>query len=503
MEYLVTGNEMHAYDTYTIEQIGIPALVLMERAALKVAEYIEKKFSENSNVLCVCGTGNNGGDGFCVARLLIDRGMNVDTVLVGDDTKATNETKIQLDILKQYGVFPYDKIPNEEYDVIIDAFFGIGLKRELVGKHKDVINEINTLSGVKISIDIPSGINVDSGQSMGTAVKADVTITLAFRKRGLYLYPGSDFAGNIELVDIGISTRSFVNQMPGMYTIMKNAKSYFPERKKDGNKGTFGKVLLVAGSADMAGAAILAGRSAYKSGAGMVKLIIPETIRVIIQESLPDAMIQTYCGVQNLSEEEKNEFIKNMDWADTVAIGPGLSISEIGKEFLNLAITYDDKPLVIDADGINMLAIEPKLLETLVNQIENRHKPVILTPHMGELARLLKKKINEVVQDETGNTISAAELTHCIVVGKSARTHVYQQGNPIFLNTAGNNKMATAGSGDVLTGIIASFLAQGLTPFQAAESGVYIHACAGDAAAHHAGSAALTASDIIAGLSYL
>lgn len=503
MEYLVTGNEMHAYDTYTIEQIGIPALVLMERAALKVAEYIEKRFPKNSRVICICGTGNNGGDGLCVTRLLIDYGFNVDTVLIGEYTKTTSETRTQLSILKQYGIHPYDKIPNKEYDVIIDAIFGTGLKREIVGKHKDVIHEINTLSGVKISIDVPSGINADSGKSMGTAVKADITIALAFRKRGLYLYPGSEYAGDIELVDIGISTRSFANQAPGMYTNIKSAKSFFPDRKKDGNKGTFGKVLLVAGSADMAGAAILAGRSAYKAGAGMVKLVIPETIRVIIQESLPDALIQAYGSTQNLSEADQNAFIHNMEWADTVAIGPGLSISEIGKELLHLAITYNDKPLVIDADGINMLAGETRLLEILINQIENRHKSVILTPHMGELARLLKKKIDEVVQDETGSTISAAELTHCIVVGKSARTHVYQQGKPIYLNTAGNHKMATAGSGDVLTGIIASFLAQGLTPFKAAENGVYIHACAGDAAAQHTGSAALTASDIIEGLSYL
>lgn len=502
MEYLVTGNEMHAYDTYTIEQIGIPSLVLMERAALKVAEYIEGRFPADSRVLCVCGTGNNGGDGFCVARLLTDHGFYVDTVLIGDYVKATTETKTQLAILKQYGISPYTKIPDKKYDVIIDAIFGTGLKRTVEGNYKEVINEINLHKGVRISIDIPSGVHADNGQILGTAVKADITITLAFRKRGMYLYPGSNYAGNIELVDIGITAKSFGNQLPGMYTVFDDAKNYFPKRRNDGNKGTFGKVLLVAGSKNMAGAAILAGRSAYKSGAGMVKLVIPESNRVIIQETLPEALIQTYSGTEELSETEEKEFIKNMEWADVVAFGPGMSISAIGKKLLRLAIT-DKKQLVIDADGINMLAEDDDLLRLMVSQIDQNKKQVILTPHMGELARLLKKKTDEVVQDETTCAVDAANLTHCTIVAKSARTHVCQQGLPIFLNTAGNHKMATAGSGDVLTGIVASFLAQGLKPYQAAQSGVYVHACAGDAAAHHAKAASLTAGDIIAGLSYL
>lgn len=503
MEYLVTGDEMHAYDTYTIEQIGIPALVLMERAALKVFDYIKEEFAENSKVLCVCGPGNNGGDGLCLIRLLTDFGMSVDAVLIGDTSRITKETLTQHSILEKYGITPYDDIPNKEYDIIIDAIFGIGLKREVTGTYQDFIHKINTLSGVKISIDIPSGIHADTGKVMGIAVKADTTITFGFRKRGLYLYPGSMFSGRVILGDIGITEKSFQVQRPSMYTFMDSPKKYLPERKKDGNKGTFGKVLLVAGSKNMAGAAILAGRSAYKAGAGMVKLVIPGAIQVIVQESLPDALIQIYTDTQGITEVEKNEFMENMDWADVVAIGPGLSTCESGKELLAIAATYDEKPLIIDADGINILSSDKELLQKLTDHIDQKHKSVILTPHMGELARLLKKKVDEVVQDETENTKVAAEKTNCIVVGKSARTHVIKQGNPIFLNTAGNDKMATAGSGDVLTGIIASFLAQGLPAYQAAINGVYIHACAGDAAAIQGGSAALTASDIISGLSEL
>ncbi len=503
MEYLVTSNEMRAYDTYTIEQIGIPSLVLMERAALKTAEYIEMHFSNNSRVLCVCGIGNNGGDGLCVTRLLTEHGMKADAVLIGDENKASAETKTQLSILQNIGILPYKEIPDKEYDIIVDAIFGTGLKREVTGDYKEAINKINAKDCTKISIDIPSGIHTDNGKCMGTAVKADITITLAFFKRGLFLYPGSNYAGKIMKADIGISKKSFFEHKPYMYTFTDDAGKYFPKRIKEGNKGTFGKILLVAGSENMAGAAILAGKSAYKAGAGMVKLVIPEKIREIIQEVLPEALIQTYQNKQGISKEEKECFLANMEWADTIAIGPGLGISQISKELLKLILCHTQKPLVIDADGINILSREKDIMEALVKQAGEYHKPIILTPHMGELARLLQKDTVEIVQDETIATIEASERTHCIVVGKSARTHVCREGKPIFLNTAGSDKMATAGSGDILTGIIAAFLAQGMDPFHAAENGVYVHACAGDTMALKAGSAALKAGDIIEGLTYL
>ncbi|MGN1147419.1 MAG: NAD(P)H-hydrate dehydratase, partial [Lachnospiraceae bacterium] len=321
-----------------------------------------------------------------------------------------------------------------------------------------------------------------------------------------FLYPGAAFAGTIKLADIGITERSFQGILPAMYTIKEKPEDLLPKRRADGNKGTFGKLLLVAGSEKMAGAALLCGESAYRMGAGMVKLVIPEKIREIVQERLPEALIQTYDSPAGLQEEEEALFLENSKWADAIAIGPGLSVCESGRRLLELAIAEETKPLVIDADGLNILSSNEQLMERLKNRCtgsEREKAKVILTPHMGELARLLGEPLAQITANETLSTIRLAGSTGSIVAGKSARTHVCEAEQPIFLNTAGNDRMATAGSGDVLTGMIAALLVQGMEPLEAAVAGVYLHACAGDAAAEKAGNVGIKASDIIAGLSLL
>lgn len=505
MEYLVTGSEMRAYDNDTIHQIGIPTLVLMERAALKVSCCVEEELirrcgsAHKGKVLCVCGTGNNGGDGLCVARLLAEKGISAEAVLLGESGRMTEETKRQLSILEHYDVVVHRTVPEGAYDVVVDALFGTGLTREITGTLREAVEAVNKKQACRIAVDIPSGINSDTGKVMGAAVKADRTVALAFKKRGHCLYPGALYAGEITVADIGITEVSFEGNVPGMYTYTENPKRYLPERKPDGNKGTFGKLLLIAGSEKMAGAALLAARSAYKAGAGMVKLVIPEKIRGIVQVSLPEALIQTYESHQRLTKEEERLFAESMKWADAIAIGCGLTVCESGKRLLELAVSQGTLPLVIDADGLNILAYEEKLRKCLQESCGQGRKAV-LTPHMGELARLLHRPVEEITADETESTIQAAKETGCIVVGKSARTCVCQEGAPLFLNTAGNDKMATAGSGDVLTGMIAALVVQGMEPREAACAGVYLHACAGDAAVRTAGSAALTATDIIEGL---
>lgn len=503
-EYLVTGKEMRAYDTYTIEHIGIPAMVLMERAALQVAACVEKHlYRKKGRVLCVCGTGNNGGDGLSVVRLLIDKGIAAEAVLIGNREHAGRELLMQLSILEKYGITPYTKVPDGEYDILVDALFGTGLSREITGAYRDAVEAMNQKEAVRISVDIPSGINADTGAVLGAAVRADETVTLAFLKRGLYLYPGAEYAGKISVADIGITKRSFNGKLPGMYTLQSKQKEAFFKRRPDGNKGTFGKLLLVAGSGKMAGAALLAGNAAYRAGAGMVKLVIPEKIREIIQEKLPEALIQTYESSLEIAEAEEEAFLQSMEWAGAVAIGPGLTVCESGKKFLAMAIQEGNKPLIIDADGLNLLAKDEDLRALLQKRAKTDGDSVILTPHMGELARLLGKPVAETVTDETKSVMEAADTFGCIIVGKSARTHVCRTNHPVFLNTAGNDKMATAGSGDVLTGIVAALAVQGVPCIQAASAGVYLHACAGDAAAKKAGNAGITASDIIAGLSLL
>lgn len=503
-KYLVTGEEMRAYDTYTITHIGIPAIVLMERAALETVSRIEAQLagtpgSGKKTVLCVCGTGNNGGDGLCVARLLMDRGIHVEIALIGGEEHLSVEAAAQLAILKQYDAAWESRIPDGEYAIVVDALFGTGLSREITGAYREAVEAVNAKDAFVISIDIPSGIHAGTGKVLGTAIKAQETVSLAFLKRGIYLYPGSLYAGKIVLADIGITERSFQNRYPGMYTReggSRELKRLLPKRAKDGNKGTFGRLLLVAGSDDMAGAAVLAATGAYRAGAGMVKLVIPERIREIIQTRLPEALIQVYESKDNITPKETAAFQKSMQWADAIAIGPGLSTNASGEIFLNLALNQTEKPLIIDADGLNLLAKSVSLRKRLEERTVDGGEAVILTPHMGELARLLSRTVQEVAADEVGSTMEAAEKTGCIVVGKSARTQVCQKGKPVFLNTAGNDRMATAGSGDVLTGIIGALLVQGMKPFEAAECGVYLHACAGDAAAEKAGGAGLLASDL-------
>lgn len=500
-EFLVTAEEMRAYDTYTIDGLGIPGAVLMERAALTVTdcvmEHLEKRQSPG-RVLCVCGTGNNGGDGLCVARQLTDLGIETEIALIGDPAKCSTEALRQLTIVEKYGILLHTQVPQGAYTVMVDALFGTGLSRAVEGRYKEAIEAMNESAAVKIAVDIPSGIHTDTGAVLGTAVRAEETVTFAFYKRGLFLYPGAVHAGKVRLARMGITKRSFQGKAPGMYTLKGPVGRLLPGRNPAGNKGTFGKVLLAAGSSGMAGAALLAGRSAYKTGCGMVKLVVPEHIREIIQTGLPEALLQVYEQAEGLQEEEKSLFMRNMEWADVIAIGPGLSICESGRDMLFLALT-GEKPLIVDADGLNLLAED----EVLCRLVRENGRRIILTPHMGELARLLHKPIAEVTAAETASAMEAAERFGCIVAAKSARTHVVEQGKSLFLNTAGCDRMATAGSGDVLAGMITALAAQGMEPYEAAVCGVYLHACAGEAAAEHAGAGGLTASDMIAGLALL
>lgn len=519
MEYLVTKKEMQAYDTYTIEQIGVPALILMERAALctleRVLDVLNGK-ETSAKVLCVCGVGNNGGDGLAVSRMLMDEGIAADVALIGDKAHVSLETKVQLDILEKYGVTPLDMVPESNYDVVVDALFGTGLSREITGAYKNAVEAINAMKtsngaeSYRIAIDMPSGIDADTGAVLGVAVKADETVTIAFKKRGLYLYPGANYAGKISVAKIGITEKTFAVGAPKMYTLTGEPSTLFPKRRADGNKGTFGKVLLVAGSSTMAGAALLSAGSAYKTGAGMVKLVIPEKIRVIVQEKLPEALVQVYEKEDGLTDEEIHVFLENIKWADVIAIGPGLSKHMSGKQLLETVITQTKKALVLDADALNMLAEEDILQRELLTRNSEKETNTVMTPHLGELARLLGKETKEVVSHQIDCCKEAVEKFGCVVVAKSARTCVSDGKTPDFLNTAGNDKMATAGSGDVLTGMIAALIAQavsqeqsreeGITAKDAAVLGVYLHANAGDkaaAAAKVTGAAGILASDIM------
>lgn len=494
MKYLVTAAEMRQYDRNTIENTGIPACVLMERAALGALRAIEGHFSDGAkkSVLVMAGMGNNGGDGLALARLLSERQYDVEVWCVGDRERASEQWRQQEKILRHYPVAISREPSRGSYDVLADALFGVGLSREITGEFARAIEQYNDMEGFKLALDLPSGIDSDTGEVLGCAVLADATVTFGFCKRGLALYPGCRYAGKVDIADIGISGISFQGAKPGMFAYDGEPGKLLPGRRSDGNKGTFGKVLVVAGSRNMAGAAVLAARAAYRIGAGMVKVVTPEENRIILQGAVPEALLET--------GEELTESLNG--WADAVVVGPGLGKDERALRLLAQAVEGCDLPLAVDADGLNLLAENPGLLEVLGRQ-GNGGRRIVLTPHVGELSRLAGVPVDVLKRDLPGFGLALAGRIHGVAVAKDARTFTCAEKRPVCVNLTGNSGMATAGSGDVLAGMIGGLLGQSMDAFSAASVGAYLHGLAGDAASERLGEYACMAGDIVEALGYV
>ncbi len=494
MQYAVTAAEMKLYDQKTISEVGIPSLVLMERAALETVQVLLTERKTFKSVLIVAGTGNNGGDGLAVGRILASRGVKVTFLLVGRWEKLSKETALQKDILLNSGFSILRKMENKEYNIVIDALFGIGLSRDVEGEYAELIYAINAMRqrGTYIcSLDIPSGICADTGKVMGCAVRADLTTAFAFAKRGELLYPGREYTGKLVVCDIGIPTVVLENQYPGAaYLEGKDVIRKLPERRPDGNKGTFGKVLLIAGSRDMCGACILAGNSIFKAGAGMVKIITQECNREILQSTLPEAMLYSYSDMP-----EPEQLREALDWADIVAIGPGLGTGEAARFMVRYCLENSVIPMVLDADALNLIGRDQELAKLLAHK---NGENIVLTPHPGELVRLLDTDMESYRKDRMGMIQEVVQKYGCILAAKDAATIVAGKNmKELFINTSGNDGMAVAGSGDVLTGIISGLIAQKMSCFEAAGLGVFLHGLAGEEACVSNGRYGMTAMDIV------
>lgn len=495
MKYILKSEEMQTYDGDTINRIGIPSMVLMERAALSVAEELSKQMGNASKrVLVVAGMGNNGGDGLAVGRLLALKGDRVSFYLEGNQDKMTAETITQMSILKNLGFSTQSKLEDAEYDMVVDALFGIGLSRTVEGAYARTIERINYYGrhGAYIcAVDIPSGICGDTGKVMGCAVRADITVTFGFAKRGHLLYPGKEYSGKLAVKDIGITESSFVEKSPSAFCYEKeDIMKLLPRRVPDGNKGTFGKVLLLAGSMDMGGACILCGNSILRSGAGMVKVITPSCNRQIIQQSLPEAMLYTY---EEIPDEAKVR--QALKWCDVVVAGPGMGTDKNAYLLMKWILENQSYPMVIDADGLNLLSAHEELVKLAALRMPGK---TIVTPHPGELNRLLGTDMGEYESSREKLIFTLAEKLNCIVAAKDAVTMVAEAGKAeIYINTSGNDGMATAGSGDVLAGVIGGLLAQGMKGFDAACLSVYLHGLAGERAGIENGRRGVMATDII------
>ena len=485
MRYLLTSEQMKTCDRTEIEHYGVPSVVLMERAALAVRDVILNRYPDVSDILVICGSGKNGGDGFAVARLLNMAGRRAEVLFVGKHDHMTQETAMQAEIFSRHGgtVLP-DGSGVKGYGLIVDALFGIGLCREVIGRYADLIHAVNRSDTPVLAVDIPSGINADDGHVLGCAVKADITVTMAFAKLGLVLYPGAEYCGEVIVADIGITAAGLKDE-PVTALEITDLGGLLPARRRTANKGTYGRLLLIAGTRNMAGAACLAAEAAYRTGCGLVCVYSHEENRVILQTSVPEAIFTPWT----------DELARWLDWADAVAIGPGLGQSEESLGLLTQVLRDWTGPLVIDADALNLMASHPELKP-------ESGAPAIITPHPGEMSRLLNAGIEEeqvsvstIVSSPVSTAFEYACRSGFVTVLKGART-VVADNEETYLNLTGNEGMATGGSGDTLTGIIGSLLAQGMLPMEAAKTGVLLHGAAGDAAAADLGTRSVIAGDL-------
>lgn len=484
MEYVLTAAQMKQCDQNTIQMTGIPSAVLMERAALAVADVMEQEELDLSSVLVLCGSGNNGGDGFAIARILQERKRKVETVFVGKASSMTEETARQKQICENCNIKCVSNLHHGEYTTIVDAMFGIGLSRDVQGEYAQWIEWVNAQPAKVVAVDLPSGICADSGRIMGTAVHADITVTFAYRKPGQLLYPGAQYCGKLICRDIGIRAERFADLHPEHFLFTREDRNRIPARMAYSNKGTYGKVLLIAGSDGMCGAGCLAAKAAYRSGCGLVRIFTPECNRIAMQSYLPEAMVTCY----EKNGPWKEQLMQAMAWADVAAIGPGLGQSLLSEQILEYVVKNFEKSLVIDADGLNLLAKNK-------NWLEEHTQEVIMTPHIGEMMRLTDRKIEEIQQELIWTAKQFAQKYQVICVLKDART-VVTDGKKVYINISGNSGMAVGGSGDVLTGVITGLLAQRMEVFEAASVGTYLHGLAGDAARDQKGSYGMLASDV-------
>lgn len=508
-------DEMRKVDRAAINA-GFPELILMETAGRGVAVQAKKLLDRydyqsrsKARILIFAGRGNNGGDGLVAARLLHMWGFQVQIVLMGTekDLEGSTLTNYRLCRLRDIDIFEIKKGGIEtktrekiicflnRADLVIDALLGTGLRGDVRGAAVDIIKLINVSDIPVLAVDIPSGIDGLNGKVLGIALRADVTVTMAYPKSGLVLYPGRDYVGRLELVDLGVPD-SFAADFRHFMLTEREAVDFLPVRESTGHKGTFGKVGIIGGSPGMSGAPAMTGMAALKSGAGLVKIAVPEEIQISVALSGSELITS---GLERGIEKESAGIKELIDYSNILAVGPGLGQGSQIEEAVAWILKICSLPVVLDADGINAIK------DTDI--LKDRDIPIILTPHPGEMARLIKTDTKEVQQDRIKVAREFATNHRVYLVLKGAATIIALPDGRVFINPTGNQGMATAGSGDVLTGIISGLLAQGAEPEDAVVLGPYLHGLAGDLVSEEYCPRSITAGDLIqylpGALSYL
>lgn len=489
--YIMSTKNCKEIDKYTIDEIGIPSIVLMENAATEV---VSKVINLGDKFIVFCGTGNNGGDGLAIARKLILKNKDVHIVIIGRNGNYSNDFSINLEILKKItGNITYiidEKdieylMPLfENYNVAVDCIFGVGLNRKLDSLYIKLISIINESIETKISIDVPSGLNADSGEIMGAAIEADITYTFEVIKRGFIEYKALSYVGELNILEIGIPEHVKRINSENIFILDKYQYSkLLKKRSLYGHKGMYGKIAILAGSKGYTGAAYIATEACIKSGAGLTTLVSSKYVQDKLSCKLVEAM--------TLNIEESDRLEKVLNSSDVVAIGPGMTEEKLYKDILSNIRSYEGKFFVVDAGALKLIASDKKLM----NELKGK---AIFTPHPGEMARLIGKSISFVEENRIDVAKKFAKENEIIVVLKGYNT-IITNGDDVYINNTGNSKMASGGMGDCLTGIISALIGQRHSLINSALLGVYIHGLAGEFASR--GKYCTVASEVIENIS--
>lgn len=490
-------DEMRDLDRRATDEFGLSEDILMENAGQAVYQVISQELGISGNkFVVVCGGGNNGGDGLVVARKIHSSGGEVKLLLLDDEARFKGAARKNFEIISRMPVevtriSSVDSVRTEllECDGIVDAIFGTGLMRKVSGIHRDVIQLINESQNTVFSVDIPSGVNGDTGEVMGVAVKADYTITFGLPKLGNMLYPGYEFCGQLYV--------SHISFPPSLYDcsaikVAINSPLGLPERAEDTHKGSYGKVLFIAGSSRYLGAPYFAALSFLKAGGGLSYLATPRSVAPFIASKGSEIVFlpQRETPAGTIASENTNELLEFSRTVDMVVLGPGLSLAEETQQLVRQLVRRIDKPLLIDGDGISAVAEHP-------TEVAKRKAPTVLTPHLGEMSRIAKMEIGDIDRHKVDVLQRMTRELNAIIVLKGAHSLIGYPDGTVFINVSGNPGMATAGSGDVLTGTIAAMHGLGLALGDAVRMGVFIHGVSGDVAAADKGEDGITAQDVL------
>ncbi len=499
---IVKNSEMQKIDQWAIESLGIPGIVLMENAGRGCIEVLKYYFhlDENLRVLIISGKGNNGGDGFVIARHLNNHSVQVKVVLLGKGDA------LKKDSLTNYQIAKKSKIPIIETvnhkrvkniiqdftpDIIVDAIFGTGFKGRIKEPYYSVIEAMKQSDAFILSVDIPSGIDGDTGSFENTAVVADATATMCLAKRGHYLYPGRALCGDLFIIDIGVPYNLIDTGYPRILEF-EDIYKMMPFRAPDGNKGTFGQVLVIAGARGFSGAAAMAAISALKVGAGLVRLAAPEGIMNSLESKLLEVvkipLKQT--PEETITHSAIDQLLPYLEKTNVVIIGPGITTHPETARFLFKFLPGIKKPLIIDADALNIIARNISFFKKI-------HSPFIITPHPGELSRLINLTPQKINKDRIDLAAKYARSFNGVLVLKGAPTIIASPEGEVYINPTGNSGLASAGSGDVLVGMIGGFLAQDATPTNAANLSVFLHGLCAELAMKDNNQYSLNAGDLI------